>query len=107
MKLKALLTVLLGLEAACFPALVVKPRVFIGPALSTTARSAPADQERAPATPSIPLPGKGLAQHPFLYCGEWDTRKPVQTMYIVRGGKVVWSYSIPNQDELDDIHMLS
>jgi hypothetical protein len=22
------------------------------------------------------LPGKGAAQHPFLYAGEWDTRKP-------------------------------
>ena len=22
------------------------------------------------------LPGKGLKQHPFLYVGEWDTRKP-------------------------------
>src|SRR5580700_2693855 len=24
------------------------------------------------------FPGNGLAQHDFLYCGEWDTRKPVQ-----------------------------
>ena len=28
--------------------------------------------EKAPAV----LPGKGPAQHPFLYAGEWDTRKP-------------------------------
>jgi hypothetical protein len=45
-----------------------------------------------------PLPGKGLAEHPFLYSGQWDTRKPVQTMYIVRDGKVTWSYSISEKD---------
>jgi hypothetical protein len=54
-----------------------------------------------------PLPGKGLAQHPFLYAGEWDTRKPVQTMFVVRDGKVVWSYSIPSSEELGDASMLS
>ena len=41
------------------------------------------------------LPGKGLSQHPFLYAGEWDYRKPEQTMFIVRDGKVQWTYSIP------------
>jgi outer membrane protein assembly factor BamB len=41
------------------------------------------------------LPGKGLAQHPFLYAGEWDYRKPEQTMFVVRDGKVQWTYSIP------------
>ena len=59
------------------------------------------------------LPGKGLKQHSFLYVGEWDTRHPeAQNMTIVRGGKVVWQYSIPlhptpgaNQ-EFDDITML-
>ncbi|HEX2853897.1 MAG TPA: hypothetical protein VHO24_11715 [Opitutaceae bacterium] len=45
------------------------------------------------------LPGKGLAQHPFLYAGEWDYRKPDQTMFIVRGGQVVWTYSIPIKDD--------
>jgi hypothetical protein len=42
------------------------------------------------------LPGKGLKQHDFLYFGEWDMRKPTaQSMFLVRGGKVVWQYSIP------------
>jgi len=41
------------------------------------------------------LPGKGLAQHSFFYAGEWDFRKRDQTMFIVRDGNVVWSYSIP------------
>jgi outer membrane protein assembly factor BamB len=50
--------------------------------------------------------GKGLAQHDFLYCGEWDTRRPAQTMAIVRGGKVVWTYDIPNAEEYGDCTML-
>jgi hypothetical protein len=58
------------------------------------------------ASPAV-LPGSGLAQHPFLYAGEWDTRKPVQTMFIVRGGEVVWSYSIPSKEELGDAFLLS
>ena len=47
----------------------------------------------APTSPAV-LPGRGLAEHDFLYAGEWDTRKPRQSMFLVRGGKVVWSYSI-------------
>jgi alpha-glucosidase len=52
------------------------------------------------------LEGKGLAQHDFLYCGEWDTRRPAQTMAIVRGGKVVWTYDIPNAQEYGDCTLL-
>ncbi len=59
------------------------------------------------------LPGKGLAEHPFLYTGEWDTRRNDQIMSLVRDGKVVWSYSIPLNDpngvleELGDATLLS
>jgi outer membrane protein assembly factor BamB len=54
-----------------------------------------------------PLPGRGLAQHSFLYCGEWQ-RKSIsdQTMYIVREGKVVWSYTNPLRGELGDCSLL-
>jgi hypothetical protein len=65
------------------------------------------------ATPSV-LPGKGIAQHPFLYAGEWDTRKPLeQSMFIVRDGKVVWQYSMPLKtatgaiQEFDDATLLT
>ncbi|MEO6851966.1 MAG: M28 family peptidase, partial [Mucilaginibacter sp.] len=44
------------------------------------------------------LPGKGLAQHDFLLSGEWDYRKPVQTIYLVRKGQVVWTYEIPTKE---------
>jgi hypothetical protein len=58
--------------------------------------------------PLSPLPGNGLAQHPFLYCGEWQNRSTSQqTMYIVRGGKVVWSYTNPQKGELGDCSMLA
>jgi hypothetical protein len=69
----------------------------------------------APTGPMAPavLPGRGLDQHPFLYTGEWDHRKKDQTLYVVRNGRVVWSYSIPINDasgtlqELGDATMLS
>jgi len=59
------------------------------------------------------LPGRGLAEHPFLYAGETERRRSEQTLSVVRGGKVVWSYSIPNKNatghaqELSDAWMLS
>jgi hypothetical protein len=58
------------------------------------------------------LPGRGLNEHPFLYAGEWDTRNNLQTMRVVRGGKLVWSYGFPIRDsnnviqELGDASML-
>ena len=49
-------------------------------------------------TPALQeLPGNGLNGHPFLYCGEWDYIHPEQTMHLVRGGKEVWNYSIPQK----------
>ena len=71
-----------------------------------------------PAAKSVPyspavLPGTGLAQHDFIYTGEWDTRKPeAQSIFIVRGGKIVWQYSIPLKaprggiQEFDDVTLL-
>jgi hypothetical protein len=60
------------------------------------------------AAPAPDLPGKGLSQHPFLYCGEWQNRSlDHQSMHIVRDGKVVWSYTNPLRGELGDCTMLS
>ncbi|SRR5581483_2763127 len=59
------------------------------------------------------LPGNGLAQHDFLYTGEFDTRNTNQTLFLVRHGRVVWTYQIPIKDannnlsEFSDIHRLS
>ncbi len=58
--------------------------------------------------PVTETPGKGLAQHPFLYCGEWQNRSiDNQTIHIVRGGKIAWSYTNPQRGELGDCSMLS
>jgi len=63
---------------------------------------------------TVTLPGKGLHQHPLLYVGEWDTRHPeAQSMFLIKDGKVVWQYSIPQHtetgriQEFDDVTMLS
>jgi hypothetical protein len=54
------------------------------------------------------LPGKGLAQHPFLYCGGGKAGGAASpAIYVVRDGKVVWSYSVGANAELDDCTMLS
>ena len=59
------------------------------------------------AAPPVVLPGKGLAQHPFLYAGEWDHRFPDQTMFVVRDGKVAWTYSIKLKDSTGQIQEFS
>jgi hypothetical protein len=52
-------------------------------------------------------------RHPFLYAGEWDTRKPYQSIFLVREGKVRWQYSVPLRtasggvQEFDDATQLS
>ena len=63
------------------------------------------------------LPGNGLAQHPFVLTGEWDHRgNRDQTIFVVRDGKVAWTYAIPinykygtnsTLQELGDATMLS
>lgn len=75
------------------------------------ALSAQAVETAVPATAPAQLtdlPGKGMAQHPFLYCGEWQKRSVTQQrMYIVRHGRVAWSYTNPLKGELDDCTMES
>lgn len=68
---------------------------------------------RAPAPAPGALPGRGLAQHDFICAGQWDTRNPLETAYLVRGGRVVWTHTIPDKNErgetaeFSDIHLLS
>jgi hypothetical protein len=50
------------------------------------------------------LPGKGLAEHDFMYAGESHDRR----IFIVRQGKIVWSYDDPaGKGEISDAVMLS
>lgn len=48
------------------------------------------------------LPGKGLAQHPMLYIGEGYNK-----MFLVKDGKIIWTYSTGKGNEYDDVWMLS
>jgi PQQ-like domain len=73
------------------------------PAPSPAAAPAPTISPLSPAV----LPGRGLAQHPFFYAGEWNYPNPAQTMVIVREGKVVWSYAIPLKDANNQIQEYS
>lgn len=44
------------------------------------------------------LPGNGLAQHDFLYAGEGRQEQ----MFIVRNGKIAWSYTHPAKGEISE-----
>lgn len=80
-------------------------------ALVLTALMACVSLPRASADPVVTA--AGLARHSFLYTGEWDHRKATQTLFVVRDGKVAWTYDIPIKDadgtlqELGDATMLS
>src|ERR1700691_797999 len=70
----------------------------------STPPSTTSNNSSAMATNSVttgPLPGHGLTQHPFLYCGEWNYVEPNQTIVLVRHGKAEWTYSIPNNMMID------
>lgn len=56
------------------------------------------------ALPGNTLPGNDLARHDFLYAGESKDRK----IFLVRGGKIVWSYEDPaGRGEISDAVLLS
>src|ERR1022692_3474316 len=80
---------------------------------NSAAASAPAAAANVTSYAPAILPGNGLAQHPFVYTGEYDIRNTNQTIFVVRDGKVVWTYGIPIKDasgtlqELGDATMLS
>jgi hypothetical protein len=48
------------------------------------------------------FPGRGAAQHPMLYIGEG-----CNTMFLVNGGKVIWTYSTGKGWEYDDAWLMS
>jgi hypothetical protein len=55
-----------------------------------------------PALAQAKLPGNGAAQHPMLYIGEG-----CNTMFLVRDGRIIWTYSTGKGWEFDDIWLLS
>jgi len=67
----------------------------------------PDESEVGPASwavspPDASLPGKGIAQHPMLFIGEGYNK-----MFLVNGGKVIWTFSTGKGGEFDDVWMLS
>jgi len=85
------------------------PKLFVLVAIGLTSTpgnfSVWADSVAAPQTtptqlvyaPAV-LPGKGLAQHDFFYSGEAKDER----LFIVRGGRIVWSYTHPGRGEISD-----
>ncbi|MET4080913.1 hypothetical protein ABIB40_000857 [Pedobacter sp. UYP30] len=67
-----------------FSALVLILGLMTSFSKQSTAQTAAADKPAAPTT----LPGNGLKHFDFFYAGEAKSRN----MYIVRNGKITWSY---------------
>ena len=71
--------------------------IYLPPAaLPAPAKIAPSAVAQ-PAAPAV-LPGNGLAQHDFFYAGEAKQER----MFIVRGGRVAWSYQHAGKGEISD-----
>ena len=71
------------------------------PALGPDEAEAPIGRwTNAPTPPN--LPGKSLAQHPMLYIGEGYNK-----MFLINGGRIIWTYSTGSGNEYDDAWMLS
>ena len=62
----------------------------------------PASTVAKPFAPAV-LPGNGLSHFDFFYAGEAKQ----ENMYIVRDGKIVWSYTHDGKGEISDAMMLS
>jgi outer membrane protein assembly factor BamB len=97
---------------------------WLSSAAALTAQDTPAAQTPPPVNPPLPsnlrivagdippaapkvLPGQGLAQHDFFYAGEGDGH---HRMFIVRKGKVDWSYENTDpqsKGEISDAMLLS
>jgi hypothetical protein len=73
-----------------------------GPAEASPPSRALPGPSTNPATAPAHWPGRGLAQHSFLYYGEGNN-----TLFVVDGGKVIWNYTFPKGGEIDDAWMLS
>jgi PQQ-like domain len=67
-------------------------------------RGGPRPVDNTPQAPEV-LPGKGLAEHDFLYAGEDGNN---QNLYVIRKGKLDWSYKhTATRGEVSDAMMLS
>lgn len=82
-----------------FPALLLHCFLVFQCDLASAQSNSLSDNPSAKRINETALPGNGLSQHDFLYTGEWDFRRSVQTIYLIHKGRVVWTYSIPFKDQ--------
>jgi hypothetical protein len=76
--------------------------VFLNGFVQQTVSQTPVSPVAKPFAPAV-LPGNGLEHFDFFYAGE----AKLENMYIVRKGKIVWSYAHPAKGEISDAMMLS
>jgi hypothetical protein len=98
---RVLAGVMIAVAAFAVAAVAAGPAPGGAPVTTRAARAANAGPP-GPWAPEV-LPGKGLAEHDFMYAGE---SAPL-TITIVRGGKVDWTYTHPGKGEISDATRLS
>jgi hypothetical protein len=81
-----------------------KSVLFTGLFAASCALSAQTPSSPIPPASAAQIPGKGIAEHDFMYAGESQRRR----IFIVREGKVVWTYKdLSGKGEISDAVMLS
>ncbi len=101
----AICPIALGIGLAACPGDICAQQTPTPAVVDAKTAPAPASKivDKGPMAPAV-LPGKGLAQHDFFYAGEQKQQK----MYIVRKGKVTWSYIDENsRGEISDAVLMS
>jgi hypothetical protein len=110
---KSLLVVALAVVATVAPLAAETPvrspmakllKMFSASGIPAVGPNEPDAPERNwPAPTGTPdLPGRGLAHHPMLFAGEG-----YNMLFVVDGGKVIWTYSAGKGGEIDDVWMLT
>jgi hypothetical protein len=110
LRLAPVLSMLISLAASAqdFPLLKVLDQ-FTAPDVPALGPTEPGPTTRTwwdpttnPSSITPNLPGRGIAQHPMLYAGEG-----YNTLFLVKDGKVIWTYSSGRGGEIDDIWLMS
>src|SRR5580700_9996371 len=90
----------------------LRPLLLSFASASMLSLAAPGSPAPAVFSPEV-LPGRGLAEHDFLFTGGGEKRRPAETISIVRAGEIAWTYSTPSEEphgrkrQINDATLLS
>jgi hypothetical protein len=95
-------TPLMSLMDRFIAAEAANPTIVPAPKPAAKPSTKPPAPTPTPVPAPDPLPGRGLAEHPLLYIGEW-----CKNLLVVHNGKVIWTYAAEGKGEYEEGWMLS